>query len=233
MSDALSLLVQGILMGIVIAMPVGPIALLTMKRTLQAGMWVGFATGLGAAVADTIYGAIAAFGVVAISDFLLAHQGELRILGGVVLLVVGIRLLQQKWQQHRAMNGYFTAKSNDQSATTSDANDNNIRKMALRGFASSLLLTMTNPITFIAFVAIMANIGIADQLHGVMDGSILVGGVFAGAALWWLSLALGVGAVKHLLSEKLIFRINVFAAFGLVLFGLYALISGFMKLNHG
>ncbi len=231
MADAISLIVQGILIGVVIAMPVGPIALLTMKRTLQAGMWVGFATGMGAALADTIYGAVAAFGVVAISDFLLGHQGQLRLIGGAVLLIVGMRMLYKKWCEHQKMlHGHI-----DPAAEIAPEDPDDIftthQRMAIRSFASSWLLTMTNPITFIAFVTIMTNIGIESELHGTLDGCILVLGVLIGAALWWLSLAGMVAAVKHLISEKLTFRINVIAAIVLVIFAIYALTSGIIKMN--
>ncbi len=89
----LLLFLEGIAVGLAIAAPVGPIGALCVSRTLRHGTWIGLASGLGAACADAVYGAIAGFGVSSVAAFLVDFQDVLRLLGGTFLLVLGVRIL--------------------------------------------------------------------------------------------------------------------------------------------
>lgn len=137
---SLEFLVKGLLIGFSIAAPVGPIGLLTIRRTLAAGWASGFATGMGAACADAVYGAAAAFGLAAVSAALVAQQFWLRIAGGAFLLYLGARtFLAAPAERTIAGDGRAIAGA----------------------WLSSLLLTLTNPMTILSFVAVFAGLGLA------------------------------------------------------------------------
>jgi threonine/homoserine/homoserine lactone efflux protein len=203
--EYLTVLVRGILLGIVIAAPVGPIGLLCIRRTLEGGVVMGFATGLGAALADGLFGAIAAFGVQAMTDWLAGHQTTFRLVGGVVMLIIAFKS--------------FTAEPHPREIKR------DIRT-ALGGFAVGLGLTLTNPVTIFAFVAIFAGFGLGGELSGNREAMTLVLGVFLGSALWFLTLSSGVAMVRHMISDNVFRLINRGAAVLLAVFGVYALASG-------
>lgn len=170
------ILIKGILVGIVIALPVGPVGLLCVRRTLFEGIGFGLVSGLGAAVADTIFGVIAGLGLTVIRDEVLAWGNWLGAAGGVFLLYGGVQAL---WGRRAA------------------ATPEPLAGEALVGaFASAFALTITNPVTILAFAAIFAKVGIEA---GAQAGSIglLVAGVFIGSALWWLMLAFGIAALER------------------------------------
>ncbi|TWA82438.1 threonine/homoserine/homoserine lactone efflux protein [Azospirillum brasilense] len=201
----LVVLLQGIVLGIAIAAPVGPIGLLCIRRTLQHGPLMGFFTGFGAAVADTIYGAIAAFGVSAALDFLQGHEIAFQLVGGIFLIVVAIRTFRQKPE--------------DEEREAASAPDT---PSFLGGFMTGLSLTLTNPATIMAFIAIFAGFGLGGNL-GRVDASTLVAGVFIGASLWWLALSMGVAAVRHRISDRGLTRLNHCTGVALAAFGIWAL----------
>jgi threonine/homoserine/homoserine lactone efflux protein len=159
---------KGLVIGFVIAAPVGPIGVLCARRTLMHGRRAGFFSGMGAATADAMYGFVAAFGLTIVSDLLIGWQFWLRLVGGVVLLYLGIRA--------------FGAKP--------------VRKEDLprsaRHFAglysSTFFLTLTNPMTIFSFAAVFAGFGLAGATGSLVSASLLVLAVFTGSALWWLLL---------------------------------------------
>ncbi|MEI6559090.1 MAG: LysE family transporter [Rhodospirillaceae bacterium] len=195
---------QGFVLGVAIAAPVGPIGLLCIRRTLEHGQAVGFATGMGAAVADTIYGAIAAFGVSALLVFLSGHESSFRLFGGLFLLAVAART-------------YFK---------TATAGDDPVpdEKTCVGGFVTGLTLTLTNPVTMLAFVGLFAGAGVTGKLE-FLDAAILVWGVFIGASAWWLTLSSGVALVRHRISEDRLSVINHGTAIALALFGVWAVVT--------
>jgi len=160
-------LFKGLLIGFAIAAPVGPIGLLTIRRTLDSGWSRGFATGLGAATADAFYGAVAAFGLSAVSGLLVAHQSELRLAGGAFLLFLGVRT--------------FIARPAQGGAAASGGG-------IVAAWLSSVLLTLTNPATILSFVAVFAGLGLGAA-GSVLDATAMVSGVFLGSAAWWLILS--------------------------------------------
>lgn len=195
---------QGFILGVAIAAPVGPIGLLCIRRTLEHNQAVGFATGLGAAVADTIFGAIAAFGFSAALVFLTGHEMVFRLLGGLFLLSVAVRT--------------WTSKPPD------NADDPPNAKTCLGGFITGLTLTLTNPVTIIAFIGLFAGAGLTGTLVA-HEASILVLGVFIGSAAWWLTLSSGVALVRHRISEERLVLINHITAIALAVAGAWAVVS--------
>lgn len=198
-----TLLLNGLLLGLSIAAPVGPIGLLCIRRTLAHGRVVGFVSGLGAATADAIYGVVAGFGLVAISSFLLDQRFWLELVGGLFLLGFGIS----------------TALA--QPATT--VATTNKRGGLLAAYFSTLALTLSNPVTILSFVAIFAGLRLT-QVRGYEAGVVLfVLGVFLGSALWWLFLCGITSLARERLNSRMLQAINVFSGLILIGFGLFSL----------
>jgi threonine/homoserine/homoserine lactone efflux protein len=201
-------LLQGLLLGIGMAAPVGPIGLLCIRRTLQHGPMMGFATGMGAAFADTFYGAIAAFGVSAAIGFLSGNEILFKLVGGIIVLIVAVRT--------------FRHRPNADEQTAERAPDN---RTAFGGFVTGLSLTLTNPATIMAFIAVFAGFGLGADLTGIEAG-LLVAGVFTGSSLWWLTLSSVVAAIRHRISDGGLIMLNHCTGIALAVFGVWALVTG-------
>jgi threonine/homoserine/homoserine lactone efflux protein len=172
----LGFLLKGMLVGIVIALPTGPVGVLCIRRTLLHGRLAGLVSGLGAASADAVFGIIAAFGLTFVSQLLFDYQGWLRLVGAGFLLYIGIS----------AFNGDPFEGARSQR----DPED------LLADYASAFALTISNPITILAFLAIFASIGFSGAEATLGRAAILVLGVWLGSLLWWAGLAGGAGMVR-------------------------------------
>lgn len=203
----IALIVRGFILGFAIAAPVGPIGLLCIQRTLSQGQLVGLASGLGAATADAFYGAVAAFGLTLISAFLIEQQFWLALVGGLFLCYLGVRTLLSA-PAERAAAG--EAKS------------------VGAAYASTLLLTITNPMTILAFVAIFAGAGLVTTGGDVLAAAWMVLGVFLGSATWWLLLSGGVSLLRSHISSGVLLWVNRAAGAILVLFGVLAVGRAFV-----
>ncbi|MBI5944279.1 MAG: LysE family transporter [Chloroflexi bacterium] len=200
MSDNLLIFLRGFLIGISIAAPVGPIGVLCIRRTLAEGKLKGFLSGLGAASADMVYGAIAAFGLTFITDLLLDNKFWLRIIGGCFLLYLGLKTFFEKPADHAAtakQSGYFGA------------------------YLSTFFLTITNPMTILSFAAIFAGTMFIGNVNSPI---VLVAGVFAGSAFWWLALSFGVGLIRGRLNQNFMTWINRISGAVILFFGILALV---------
>jgi threonine/homoserine/homoserine lactone efflux protein len=168
-------LLKGVVVGIIIAVPVGPVGVLCVRRTIFQGKLAGFVSGLGAATADAIFGFIAAFGLTFVSDWLIGYQQWLGIAGGCYLLYLGGSALLAKLE------------------TKLDAERDT--ETILRDFVSTFALTLTNPITILAFLGIFSALGLSGQGATSERAAILVLGVWSGSLLWWLALSFGLGVI--------------------------------------
>ena len=164
---------KGIVVGIVIAVPVGPVGVMCVRRTVIEGKLAGFVSGLGAATADAVFGVIAGFGLSVVSDLLISYQHWLRIAGAGLLLVVGGHSLLARQppklgsaRKPESLSWYYV---------------------------STFALTLTNPITILAFVAIFAAVGLTGAEATLGRAATLVLGVWVGSLLWWFALSFGVG----------------------------------------
>jgi threonine/homoserine/homoserine lactone efflux protein len=179
-------LLKGIAVGIVIALPVGPVGVLCVRRCLFEGPLFGFVAGLGAAVADATFGAIAGFGLTFVRDWLLNYEDWFGLLGGLFLLGFGMKAL-------------FLYRGPDAAPLAGEK--------LFGAFASTYALTIANPITLLSFAAIFAKVG-ADSMTGLLDTTILVSGVFLGSLLWWVGLAFGIAALRNITGEIVMLWIN-------------------------
>jgi threonine/homoserine/homoserine lactone efflux protein len=199
-----SFLLRGLVIGFSIAAPVGPIGVLCIRRTLAEGRVHGLVSGLGAASADAIYGCVAGFGITFVSGFLIEHQLWLRLVGGVFLCFLGVRI--------------FLSTPSEQAAPA--------KRMGLfSAFASTFLLTLSNPVTILSFAAIFAGLGLGSTGGSYLAAAILVFGVFAGSALWWLVLSGSVSLFRTSFTSVGLRWVNRISGIVIVGFGAGALLS--------
>ncbi len=203
----LGIFARGVAIGLAIAAPVGPIGVLCIRRTLAEGRLAGFVTGLGAATADTVYGAVAAFGLTAVSAFLVSQQDWLRLIGGAFLCYLGVRT--------------FLASPAPQADV---AGDRTSRTLA-GDYVSTFLLTITNPLTILSFAAVFAGLGLGSGYDDLGSALLLVAGVFTGSALWWLLLSGGVSLLRGRITENGLRWVNRVSGVIITVFGVVALAS--------
>jgi threonine/homoserine/homoserine lactone efflux protein len=207
---ALIFLLKGVLVGLLIAIPAGPVGVLCIRRTIFHGQLAGFLSGLGAATADAVFGIIAGFGLTVISDILLGYQDWLRIIGAAFLLYIGISA--------------FRADPLAGTQAQRDPED------LLGDYASTFALTITNPVTILAFLAIFAGIGLSGPEATLGRAAILVLGVWLGSLLWWAGLAFGAGLVRLSFRRHHLVWINRGSG-GILVFSAVALI-GSLVVEH-
>jgi threonine/homoserine/homoserine lactone efflux protein len=197
-----ALLLRGLVLGFSIAAVVGPIALLCVRRSLTSGFALGFASGLGAATADATYAAIASFGISVLSTVLVDQRLWLRLVGGGLLLLLGLRTLQA----HPAAKAAETVNSS----------------LRLAGaYSSTLALTLSNPMTILSFAAIFAGIG-----TGSLD---LVLGVFIGSGAWWLILAGAASRLRTSFTPARLRLVNLGSGALIVAFGVQSIVSAVLQ----
>ena len=196
----MSPLLKGIAIGFPIAAPIGPIGVLCIRRSLAEGSWVGLFTGLGAATADAAYGFVAAFGLTAVSIFLLDKQMWLSLFGGIFLCYLGITTF-------RSLPPNYPASMSDGSR--------------LAAYASTFLLTLSNPTTILSFIAIFAGFGLGAYVS-YAAASAMVLGVFLGSALWWIILSGSVGLLRSRFSQTWMRWVNRVSGTMILAFGLIA-----------
>lgn len=195
-------LYRGLILGFSIAAPVGPIGVLCIRRTLAEGRGMGLASGLGAATADAFYGAVAGFGLTTVSELLVRQEAWLRLLGGLFLCYLGLKT--------------FLIPPAERPATVKSGG-------LATAFVSTLILTLTNPMTILSFVAVFAGLGLGT--HSYSAAGLMVSGVFVGSAIWWLLLATGVGWFRNRLDPPRLRWVNRISGFVIMGFGLLALLG--------
>jgi threonine/homoserine/homoserine lactone efflux protein len=186
---------KGIAVGAVIAVPVGPVGILCLRKAIFEGELAGLVAGLGAASGDTVFGIIAAFGLTFIAQGLLGYQGPLRAAGGCYLLYAGAHAL---WRPPEGANRRPRSEP------------------LFRSYVSTLALTISNPITILAFLGIFAALGLGGARATWLAAGLLVVGVWTGSLLWWLLLTLGIGLYRRAIGPRHLALIS--RGSGLVLF---------------
>jgi threonine/homoserine/homoserine lactone efflux protein len=196
-----AMIFKGMVIGLSIAAPVGPIGVLCIRRSLAEGRQIGLATGLGAATADAAYGAVAGFGLTSVSRFLVGHKSLLGFLGGLFLCYLGVRT--------------FISKPAVEAAEVRGGG-------LLSAYLSTVFLTITNPMTILSFVAVFAGFGLG-VLPDYMSATLPVAGVFIGSASWWLILSSGVALFKSRISSNWMQAVNRLSGGIIFACGLYSL----------
>ncbi|MCW5770227.1 MAG: LysE family transporter [Rhodospirillaceae bacterium] len=200
----LILFAKGVIAGFIIAAPVGPVGILCVQRTLSNGMAMGLAAGFGGAVADTIFGGVAAFGLTFIADFLLQHEDWMRLGGGLLLLALGL-------------HGCFKQVDMQPAAPS-------VRGAAGDG-ASAFILTVTNPITILTFSPVFLAVGAVVAPNDRAAAWTLIAGVFAGSCLWWVVLCTLAELFRRRLNSARMRIIHRVSAAMILFFGILVLLS--------
>jgi threonine/homoserine/homoserine lactone efflux protein len=196
--NSVEVLLKGMIAGLAISASVGPVNILCFSRALSRGPTSGFISGLGAALADTIYGAMAGFSIHAVIGFLLRDESRIRQVGGSLLIVVGV------WYYFRRPR-----KLQDMQQDNSAQSD----------FTSAFLLNLTNPTTVLSFLAVLAALGLYGD-RPWWQGFILVAGIFLAAVLWWMCLASIADHFRGRLTDRSMVWMNRAAGLAIGIFGL-------------
>jgi len=199
-------LLTGIIIGFSVAAPVGPIALLIMRRSLNEGRLAGFISGLGAATADLFCGLTAALGLSAITTLINSHRSSLQLVGGIFMIWLGIHAFRAK---------------DPVSATQRPLHERNL----FLAYVFTFLLTMANPLTLLGMVGVVAAAGVGGPAYSHTDTVVLGGGIFIGSASWWLILSHLAGWLGHKLGHHVMHVINMVAGALIVGFGAWQLVS--------
>jgi threonine/homoserine/homoserine lactone efflux protein len=173
---------KGIAVGVIIAVPVGPVGILCLRKTIFEGRLAGLVSGVGAASADAFFGVIAAFGLTFVSKWLFGYEGLLRAAGGCYLVYTGAHALVT------TPRGLADGQSDPETL--------------VRDFFSTFALTLTNPITIVAFLGIFEALGLSGAHATFFHAGVLVAGVWTGSFLWWLALSLGVGMFRRSIGSR-------------------------------
>jgi threonine/homoserine/homoserine lactone efflux protein len=211
-SDTPALFLRCFLIGVAVAAPVGAMGVLCIQRTLARGWRAGMATGLGIATADAAYASIAAFGVSAVSSLLVSAQNPLRIVGGAALVYLGARaaILASRGQAATRIDGGSRPTPAGSRATGL--------------YVSAVGLTLTNPMTIMAFAAVFAGAGlsVAPGLGPALTATV---GVFLGSLFWWVCLVSAVAAMHHAIGRGVEKAVGVISGLAIAAFGLIALLG--------
>jgi threonine/homoserine/homoserine lactone efflux protein len=204
----LELFLRGLAIGFAVAFALGPIGLLVIKRTVDRGWPYGFLSGTGVATADATYGAIAAFGLTAVTELLVGIDRLLGIVGGIALLLLAAKALRD-------------ARTETPAAAREDPGR---LGSPIGGWASMYGLTMTNPATILSFAALFASIGAGTG--GPAGATAVVAGVFCGSVAWWAILTGVVAGLRTRMTPRAVRWLNVASAVIIGGFGIAAILFG-------
>lgn len=202
----LELFWKGFIVGLMVSIPLGPIGVLCIQRTLNKGRKAGFISGLGAAAADTIFAVIAGFGVNFIIHFVKEQQLYFQIFGGILVIFLGIHIFYTNPVRQLRMQRMS-------------------KNRLSQDFFSVFLITISNPLAILLFVAMFAGINIASDTPGIINHTSLVAGVFAGAAAWWFLLSGFVNFWRFRFRLKSIWWMNKVAGVLIFFLGIMAILS--------
>lgn len=208
MLSGIQLVLAGMFIGVLVAVPIGPVNVLCIQRTVERGFWAGLAAGLGAVLGDGVLAAIAAFSMTAVSDLLIANASPVELVGGILLIVFGGALLLGRPVTAAAPQG-------DESRLWEHCGV----------IPQTFFLTVTNPGAIFGMIAIVGGLGsLIGGLNNYLEALILVGAVMSGSLLWWIGLAELISTIRHKLTVARLTLINriagaVLFAFGVLLIG--------------
>lgn len=194
---------RGVAIGLAVSVPVGPIGLLVMRRSVRDGKLAGFVSGLGAATADLFCGLVAALGLAAITLLVQNHTTLLRVVSGLVLLAMGIHVVR--------------------TSPPLDSRQPIHERRLVRAYFSTCALTLANPMTFVGMMFVSAAAGVGSGGMTAMATIVLGLGIFLGSALWWLTLSFSSGWLGRKLGSKTLHVLNLIAGSIIVAFGVYQL----------
>ncbi len=210
MPENVVLMAAGLMIGVVVAAPVGPVNLICIRRTLAFGRLNGFLSGTGAALGDGLFALVVAFGLTAVSGFLHGWEAWILSIGGLLLIGMGVHT-------------YFANPRPFANRPGTRLPSRERGRGLFSAFASTFLLTITNPATMAGFVALFSGLGLGGEEMTYGRAALLVGAVIAGSALWWLVVTTFTGRFKGKLSLPTLQLINRVSGMAIGSFGIFVL----------
>jgi len=205
-----TLLLKGILIGLLVSIPLGPIGVLVIQRTVNKTRMAGLLSGMGAALSDTLYAIIAGFSLTYVVDFIRKNEFIFQLSGALVVLGLGIYIFFKNpltdMQQHRLRGNTH-----------------------LKDIISTFLVTFSNPLSVLVFLAIFTSSGVAMSLEKPYQSIFVILGVFTGAFLWWFSLSGLVSMFRHKINLRFLWWLNKTAGVMIVLFVLITILVVLQK----
>jgi threonine/homoserine/homoserine lactone efflux protein len=212
--DYVVLILAGVVMGLIAAVPIGPVNLICIRRSFAFGPLNGFVSGLGAALGDGVFAAITFFGLTWIAQLIQSYDPIIEVIGGALLVWFGVHALLSP----------ITAKVDDGGKPDAAAST------LIRAIVSTFVLTITNPATLIAFASMFASFrGLVGGADTFVDAEFVVAGVVAGSAGWWLALTTVIGLFHTRITDRTVRIINRVSGALVASFGLAVLIHVVMK----
>ncbi|WP_321317267.1 LysE family transporter [Labilibaculum sp.] len=202
-------LFKGIVVGLMVSIPLGPIGVLIIQKTIQKGRLAGFISGLGAAVADMFYATVAAFGLGMVLSFIKTQEFYLQLIGSIFLVYVGLRI-------------FFTNPIKQIRGAKKTG-----KKGMLGDFVSIFFLTASNPIAVFVFVAVFAGASIFGSNPTLRIELFLILGVLLGGALWWYTLSTIINIFRKKFRLKQLFWINKISGIIIAALGFLAFLACF------
>ena len=199
----LNLFFQGIVIGLTLAVPVGPIALMCIRRTLAEGKFHGIISGIGVATADSFYAAVTVLGLTAISGFIIAHQYPFRMLASLILIAVGVKIILSVPREVCAATETSTL---------------------LKNYLSMVAIALANPLTLLFYVGILPGLGIVFSGTSPVTSLAFVLGIFCGSTMWWVFLCGLLGSVRSCISSGTLGFINKASGFLIACLGVALLL---------
>lgn len=213
--NSVEIILKGMLVGLIVSAPMGPIGVLCVQKTINKGRFQGFISGLGAATADTTYAVLATFGVTFITDFLSRNQLLFQIAGVVVLLFLGFKmLLKNPIQEYRY---YRTPR----------------RTGILGDYISVFFLTVSNPLTIIFFGVAFSMLGLMGDESTLSNGITLVWSIFAGAVIWWFTLTYVIDIFRKHFRLRSIVWLNRISGIAIIVLSLAMAVKFFLLREGG
>ena len=202
----LILLIKGLIIGLLVSIPVGPIGVLCIQRTLNKGRKSGFVSGLGASAADTIFALVASLSLTMVIEFVREQQLWFQIAGGGIVLYIGLKIFYTnpvKQLKLQRMN----------------------KTMLSKDFVSVFLLTISNPLAILLFLGIIAAINVAHESLSVFQILIFLAGIFSGSASWWFLLSFLANRFRRRIRLRSIWWLNKITGTAVFVFGILVLVS--------
>ncbi|MCT4590455.1 MAG: LysE family translocator [Carboxylicivirga sp.] len=190
-------ILDGLIIGISASIPLGPIGVLVVQRTLNKGHLSGFVSGLGAALSDTIYAIVAGFSVSFIVGFIESQLLWIQIIGAIILISLGLKIF--------TTNPAIQLRKQKRKSTS-----------LIQDFFSTFALTIANPLAVFLFMAFFTGLGVVGKENTAIDNLLLIGGVMMGAASWWLILSTLVNLFRSKINLRRLFWINKIAGSAII-----------------